>query len=160
MNSRYDEYISFLTKYRDELSAYLENEREKRLALLNKNLGRLEEMLKVQQAETMKLRGLEAKRIKLQSDLGLPDVRAKELLASIENIEARRSIEALFADLTDIAEQIREQNKQSLELAESNIKILDLIRRGGETEKESKCYGPESGQRKVYSTGNAFEETI
>lgn len=160
MDSRYNEYICFLTKYRDELSSYLESECEKRRALLGGDLARLEKMLKIQQAVTMKFRGLEAKRSELQTKLGLPDVKAAELLKAIDDTEARASAEALFAEMTDIAEQIREQNMQSLELAETNLKIFDLIRRGGEAEAQSSYYGPESGRRTVYSAGEAFEETV
>jgi len=160
MESQFNEYICFLTKYRDELSAYLENEREKRRALLDNNLGRLEAMLNVQQAETMKFRGLESKRIKLQSKLGLPDVKVKELLALIADMEARTSTEVLFTEIADIADQIREQNRQSLELAKANLKVFNLISQGGEAEVQSKYYGPDSGRRKVYSTGDTFEETI
>ena len=160
MDSKYNEYISFLSSYRDELLVYLENEREKRLALLNNDLGRLEAMIKVQQAEMMKFRGLESKRTMLQSKLGLPDAKAKEVLSVISDTDSRKKIEVLFADLADIAEQIQEQNRQSLELAESNLRILDLIHRGGEAGTGSTYYGPETGRRKVYSTGAAFEEKI
>lgn len=160
MDSRYNEYISFLTKYRDELSSYLENECEKRRALLSSDLVRLETMLKIQQAETMKFRGLESKRAGLQSKLGLPDTKAAELLKTIDDPEAQRCAEALFAEMADIAEQIREQNRQSLELAESNLKIFDLIRKGGEKEAQSSYYGPDNGRRTVYSAGDTFEETV
>ena len=159
-NSRYKEYISFLMKYRDELSVYLENESEKRRALLDNRLDRLETMLKIQQAETMKFRGMEAKRTKLQSGLGLPDVKAKELLASIDDSEARSIIEVLYSEIADTASRIHEQNKQSLELAKVNLKVFDLITRGEVSEAQSKFYGPDSGSRKAYSTGDAFEETV
>ncbi len=160
MDSRYNEYIGFLTKYRDELSSYLESECEKRRALLSGDLIRLEKMLNVQQAETMKFRGLELKRAGLQSKLGLPDAKAAELLETIDDIEARGRADALLAEMAEIAQQIREQNRQSLELAESNLKIFDLIRRGGEKEIRSSYYGPENGRRTVYSAGDAFEETV
>lgn len=160
MDSRYNEYIGFLTKYRDELSSFLDSEAEKRRALLSSDFERLEKMLNVQQAETMKFRGLESKRAGLQSKLGLPDAKAEELIETIDDMEARRSVEALLEEMAEIAGQIREQNRQSLELAESNLKIFDLIRRGGEKEERSTCYGPENGRRTVYSAGEAYEETV
>ena len=160
MTSQYNEYISFLTKYRDDLSTYLESEREKRCALLSNDMSRLEAMLKVQQAEAMKFRSLESKRAKLQSTLGLPDAKATELLAAISDVDVRKCIDELFGEIAEIAEQIREQNRQSLELAESNLKILDMIRRGGEAETQSTYYGSENGRRKGYSAGDTFEETI
>ena len=160
MDSRYNEYISFLTKYRDELLSSLESECEKRRALLGNDFARLEKMLKIQQAVTMKFRGLETKRAELQTKLGLPDAKAAELLQAIDDAGARASVEALFAEMTDIAEQIREQNRQSLELADTNLKIFDLIRRGGEADAQSSYYGPESGRRTVYSAGETFEETV
>ena len=157
---QYKEYICFLKKYRDELSVFLENECEKRRALLENDIDRLETMLKIQQAETMKLRDMEAKRAKLQSTLGLPDEKARELLLYIDNPEARSSIKALFEEIADKAKMIQEQNRQSLELAKVNLKVFDLIVRGGEPGTHSKFYGPDSGCRKVYSTGDSFEETV
>lgn len=160
MNSQYNEYISFLTIYRDELLATLKNEREKRQALLDNNIGRVEAMIQVQQAVTMKLRGYETKRIALQSKLGLPDVRAKELLSAISDQDAQKSIDALFTEIADIAEEVREQNKQSLELANTNLKILELILQGGVVDEHNSLYGPENSRRNTFSTGNTLEETI
>ena len=160
MDSRYNEYISFLSKYRDELSSYLENECEKRRALLGNDALRLEKMLKVQQAETMKLRELESKRAKIQLKLGLPDGKADEQLEAIGDTETRANVKALYAEIADYAEQIREQNRQSLELAEASLKIIELARGGGTAEARSSYYGPENSRRTVYSTGEAFEETI
>ena len=157
---QYKEYTCFLKKYRDELSVYLENECEKRRALLDNSIDRLETMLKIQQAETMKFRDMESKRAKLQSTLGLPNVKARELLSYIGNLEARSSIKALFEEIAVTARQIQEQNRQSLELAKVNLKVFDLIARGGEAETRSKFYGPDSSCRKVYSTGDSFEETV
>lgn len=160
MNSQYNDYISLLTTYRDELLAALNNEREKRRALLDNDIGRIEAMLQVQQAAAMKLRGFEAKRIALQAKLGLPDVRAKELLGAISDQDAQRSIDALFTEIADIAGEVREQNKQSLELASTNLKILDLILQGGGVDEHNSLYGPENSRRTAYSAGNTLEETI
>ena len=160
MDSRYNEYIVFLKNYRDELASYLEAEREKRLSLLNKDMVRLEAMIKVQQAETMKFRSMESKREKLQSELGLPDLRAEELLSKIEDAEARKSVVAIFAEMTELAEQIREQNGKSLELAEFNLKMLETLRGNGGQDADSGLYSPDSGRRKTSPKGSAFEETV
>ena len=108
----------------------------------------------------MKLRGFEKKRMDLQSSLGLPDTRAKELMAAINDCEARMFIDGLFTEIAEIATNIREQNGQSIELAKNNQKIIDYIMGIGESQAKSVVYGPENGHRKVYSTGNTFEETI
>ncbi len=160
MDTKYNEYIDFLKKYCDELSSYLGNEREKRLALLSNDFSRLEAMVQAQQAETMKLRGFEQKRVALQSKLGLHDVKAKELLAAIDDKEARALIDGLFTDISRLAESIHEQNKQSLELAKNSQRIIEQVMGGGEAETHNMLYGPENGRRKVFSAGNAFEETI
>lgn len=156
----YQEYLAFLGKYRDELASYLKNEGEKRRALLDNDPDRLEAMLKVQQAETMKLRELEAKRTALQSRLGLPDGKAKELLAAVSDTEAKAGMQALFAELAGLAGQIREQSRQSLELAKVNLRVLNLILHGGETDVGVRLYGPGSGRREACSSGASFEETI
>lgn len=160
MDSRYEAYIDFLTKYRDELSVFLDSEAEKRRALLDDDAARLEAMLKHQQAETMKFRGLESKRTKLQASLGLPDADVKTLLAAIGDEAARERIAALTTEMADIAGQIRVQNRLSLELAEANLKMLELLRRGGDPEGSGTYGRPEDGPRKTRDTGNAFEETV
>ncbi|MEA4894336.1 MAG: flagellar export chaperone FlgN [Oscillospiraceae bacterium] len=160
MDSQYSEYISFLTKYRDELSSYLESEGEKRRSLLSGDLERLEKMLNVQQAQAMKFRTMETKRAALQSKLGLTGGKAAELLEKIGDTDDKKSIQALFSEMNDIAVSIREQNRQSLGLAESKLKIYDSINLGGDTDSPNKLYGPENNRRTAFSAGDAFEETI
>ena len=160
MNTKYNEYIDFLKKYCDDLSSYLANEREKRLALLSNDIVRLEAMVQAQQAETMKLRVFEQKRVALQSKLGLPNAKAKELLSAIDDNEARIIIDGLFTDIAELAESIHEQNGQTLELAKNSQRIIEQGMGGGEAETQNMLYGPDNGRRKVYSTGNTFEETI
>ena len=108
----------------------------------------------------MKLRGFETKRIAIQSKLGLPDVRAKELLAAISDHDVQRSIDGLFTEISDIAAEIQEQNKQSLEIAKTNLKILELVLQRGSMDEKKNLYGPENGRRNAYSTGNTIEESI
>lgn len=159
MDTPYNDYIVFLKHYRDELSVYLDNEREKRRSLLDNNLERLETMLRIQQAKTMKFRVLESKRAAHQSKLNLPDVKAKDLLTAIDDMDARQCIKALFTEISNIANDIREQNRQSLELAKINQRLRDVISQGGDEEIQ-KFYGPDSGCRKAGSAGDVFKETI
>ncbi|MEG1166112.1 MAG: hypothetical protein RSD68_06820, partial [Oscillospiraceae bacterium] len=81
MATNLSEYISFLEKYRDELSEVLKNEREKRQSLLNSDMDKLESVLALQQAETMKLRSFESKRIEFQAKLGMKDATAGEIVS-------------------------------------------------------------------------------
>ena len=46
------------------------------------------------------------------------------------------------------------------ELAEANLKMLELLRRGGDPEGSGTYGRPEDGPRKTRDTGNAFEETV
>lgn len=160
MDTRYREYIDFLTKYRDELSVCLESERDKRRALLDNRLDKLEAALRAQQAETMKLRALETKRVGLQSKLGPPKAKAKELLASVGDGEARESMGALFAQIADVAGQIYEQNRQSLELAAVNLKVLKLFFEGQKAQPQIRFYGPDGAGRKGCQPVAALKETV
>ncbi|MEG0778625.1 MAG: flagellar export chaperone FlgN [Oscillospiraceae bacterium] len=160
MATNLSEYISFLEKYRDELSEVLKNEREKRQSLLNSDMDKLESVLALQQAETMKLRSFESKRIEFQAKLGMKDATAGEIVSSITDIELRNRLDGLFSEILGLAEEVREQNRLSSEIASTNLKILNKIFRSNEISEQKNTYGPDNGHRAKYSAGATFKESV
>lgn len=160
MSSAYSEYIDFIEKYRDELLTALENERDKRLALLKSDLTKLEAVISLQQAQTMKLRTMEEKRISLQLTLGADDLTARELLARMAEGEEKNRLDTLVNEITELTESIRGQNVQSLELAQTNLRILESILQKSGFDEEKNIYGPGSGRRSTSTSGKTFEGKI
>ena len=160
MKTEYKEYIAFLEKYRDELNTALLNEREKRLALLNSDFERLEAMLQVQQAETMKLKSFESKREQFQEKLGFENRTAKEIVSSISDTEAKSTLGNLFLEIVEIVSRIKEQNQMSLELANTNLKLLDRVFNNTEHSNQNGLYGPDNSKQNTFSKGSSFKEMI
>lgn len=157
MTSKYSEYLSFMEKYRDELKIACDNERGKRQSLLENDMDKLEAVISLQQAQTMKLSALEAKRIQLQSEHISGDATAKEFLASMNDGEDKKCLEALLFEISELVTSIKDQNRLSLELAQTNLKILDRVLQKDGFDGQKNVYGPDSGRKNTYSSGKTFE---
>ncbi len=155
--SSYTDYICFMEKYRDELKAALENEQSKRQALLSSSMEELESILSQQQAQTMKLKTMEEKRIKLQAELFPEKATAREVVDSMNNGEEKEYFKAVVSEISLLAEDIKEQNRLSLELANTNLKLLDTILQKSGFDEQKNIYGPDNGRRNKYATGKTFE---
>lgn len=154
--AEYAEYFSFMQKYRDELETSLKNEREKRQALLESNMDRLEAVIAVQQAQTMKLRSLETKRISLQSKLGSEAATASEFISQIADRQTRESFSAVVKEMSQLAEEIKEQNSLALEIAKTNLKLLERIFPSSQFDQSKATYDPK-GERRSDLGGHSVE---
>ncbi len=153
--SQYADYYGHMKRYRDELAYALENEREKRQALLDSNMDRLEAVLQLQQAETMKLRTMEGKRVQLQAELGSQASTASEFVKQITDESSKAAFSELIIEMTQLAESIKKQNALALEIAKTNLKLLEKIFNGG-FEQGKAVYGPE-GERRPEGGSHSLE---
>lgn len=160
MTKKYDDFISFLEKYRDELAFALSNEREKRQALLSSDIERLEAILQVQQAETMKLKGFESKRATMQAELGFDDYTAKEIVAAVSDAEAGERLGLLFSEIVDLVNDIKQQNKLAIELANTDLKLLDRVFNNIDSNAQNGLYTPDSNMKNPFSKGSSIKEII
>lgn len=152
---QYAEYYGHMKRYRDELAYALENEREKRQALLDSNMDRLEAVLQLQQAETMKLRTMESKRAQLQEKIGSQASTASEFVSQITDEGSKSAFSELIIEMAQLAESIKKQNSLALEIAKTNLKLLEKIFNGG-FEQGKAVYGPE-GERRPEGSGHSLE---
>lgn len=155
-----DDLIAFLDKYRDELKTALDNESEKRRALISGEPARLEAMLQMQQAETMKIQNFEKKRLELQKELGFPGLRAKELPALIPEGEQRQRLAAVLEEITEIVGNIREQNRQALELANGNLRIIEKAVVSAGIDPSHGLYSPKTANNAAHPNDPFFEKTV
>lgn len=160
VKKQYSEYISFLEKYRDELVLALTNEREKHQALMDNNLEGLEAMLQLQQAETMKLKSFEQKRLAIQEDLGFKDYKAKEIVQAVDDSKVSKRLGDLFEQIADFAVRIKKQNAMAIERANENLRMLDSIIHSADFDSSNNVYGPESGKSPTYSQETTFEKMV
>lgn len=152
----YAAYFEHLQKYRDELKTALENEREKRQALLGSDMDRLEAVLSSQQAQTMKLRSLEAKREQLQEGLCSGVTTASEFVSTLRDEDTKAAFSGLIAEMTELAAAIKEQNALALEIAKTNLKLLQKIFPTNNFDQSKAIYGPE-GERRGDIGGHSVE---
>jgi len=160
MTTEYNDFISFLEKYRDELIVALSAEREKRQALICSDIERLESMLKVQQAETMKLKSFEEKRVDIQAKLGFDNFKAKEIIAAVDDEEVSRILGKLFLEIVDFINKIKQQNKVAIELANTNIKIIDKMMKAPRSAIQNIDYTHDSDRDRHLSGKSIFEKTV
>lgn len=160
MSSKYIEYITFLENYKEELELVLNNEQEKRQALLNSDMNRVNIMLQFQQAETMKLKTFESKRISFQKQLGLNDVNYSELITKIDDENDRDKIAKIFDEIAELAGEIKEQNKQSVDIANNYLKILGRVLNKSELSEKEGLYGPNNGLRNSHKDGTSLNGSI
>ena len=160
VTKEYSEYISFLEKYKDELVVALSNEREKYQALIDNDVERLEGMLQLQQAETMKLKSFEHKRLTMQEDLGFKDYKAKEIIAAIGDKETGDRLRELFGQISSLAGRIKQQNSMAIERANENLRMLDAIIQSADFDTNNNVYGPESGKSPKCSKEPTFEKMV
>ena len=153
-----EEYINFLEKYRDELVIVLSNESEKQQSLMDSDVERLEEMLQLQQAETMQLKSLEQKRLAMQEKMGFKDCSSRELIEALDDKKAAAVLSELFEQMADLVSRIKQQNALAIERANGNIKLLDKILKSPDY--DSNLYGPESGKSPKQSKESAFEKLV
>lgn len=157
VTKEYREYIRFLEEYRDELMLALSNEQEKCQALMDSNIERLEDMLQLQQAETMKLKSFEHKRLTFQEKLGFKDYKAREIIEAIDNKDVGDKLRLLFEQISDFASKIKQQNALAIERANEKLKMLDAIT---QSDADNNVYGPESGKSPTYSKEATFEKMV
>ena len=160
MTTEYNDFISFLEKYRDELIVALAAEREKRQALICSDIERLETMLQVQQAETMKLKSFEEKRVDMQANLGFDNFKAKEIIAAVNDEEASIKLGYLFLEIVNFINKIKQQNKVAIELANTNIRILDKMMQPSYSAARFSDYAHDDDIDKHNSDKPTFEKTV
>lgn len=133
------EYIAVLQECEKQCEEMLELESEKRKALTVNEGHLIETVVKNQQAALMKLEAIEKKRIQVQENLGFPqEMTAGELLAQLPQEHCQKAqLVQIAQHLKEIAQQVQEQNRQSIDLAKLDLRLIDSLRAKTSTNKAS-----------------------
>lgn len=155
-----DEFIAFLGRYRDELKTALSNESEKRRALMSGDPKKLESMLQLQQAETMKLQNMESRRLEKQKQLGYAGLTAQQLIATVSDGKQKEKLAAVLDEITQLALALKEQNSRSIELANTSLKMMEQVAVSAGIDAQHGLYSPETAKGGTYSKDPSFEKMV
>lgn len=160
MTDAINEYINLVNECLQQCNVLLNAERSKRQSLLHNNLEEMDAMLKVQQAEIMKLNNLEQKRMEAQKQAGYGDMTAEEIIKKLENSpEELEAILPLFTQLKLVAAEIMEQNRASLKLVNGQLKIMEQIF-GENIPSHKNTYDKTAQSRSEFKTDSSFTEIV
>ena len=142
--SAMQDYLQAVEDCAQQCVKMLEVESEKRRALMDNKGKAIEEAVKMQQAALMKLETLEARRIQLQTALGFDEnCTVSEILDRLPEGADRE----LAQKLKECATELREQNRQSLELAKLDMRLIESLRgKAGLPETGAGLYAPSKMQ--------------
>ena len=148
------EYIDSVSRCLEQCKEMLQLESEKRRALIKNAVHEIEEVVKKQQAALMKLETLEHQRIKAQVALGYDEAAtAAQILADMPEGQQKDTLSALIVKLKECAVDLKEQNKDSLELARLDLQLVESLRAGStETTAQSGVYSRSQTSKPINSS--------
>lgn len=158
MNESMLSYREAVKQVKNQLRTMLETEQEKRSALLNHEIDKLEALLQAQQAMVMKLETLEKKRVAAQEAAGFGGKTADELLEILPE-EEKACFVPLLRELTETAQQLRELNAVSLDIADTELRLIGQFDEPAAGGRHGPYQMDGSVNRSVHH-GSAFEEKI
>lgn len=146
--SAVQDYLQAVEDCAQQCVKMLEVESEKRRALMDNKGKAIEDAVKTQQAALMKLETLEARRIHLQQVLGFDEnATVSQILERMPQGPERDRLRELAQSLKESAQELREQNRQSLELAKLDMRLIESLRgKAGLPETGAGLYAPSKMQ--------------
>ncbi len=108
----------------------------------------------------MKLGSFEEKRAEIQAKLGFDNFKAKEIIAAVDDEEVSRIIGNLFLEIVELINKIKQQNKVAIELANTNIKIIDRMMQAPRSPIQMIDFTTETDRDKRLSGKSIFEKTV
>ena len=146
----FDEFYDFMSSYTEFLEETAEKEKEKLSALLSDDLKRIEHCLNEHQSTIKKTEKFENDREELQKRLGLGNMTFREIIASTDDAEENEMLQKLYNRFVVAVDNVKHANKTSLQVAQTNLKILEEIMPSGVT--DARCYntkGVSTGRKNI-----------
>lgn len=132
----FNEFYDFMLEYTEFFEETAVKEREKMSALLSQDLNRIEKCLNEHQSTIKKTEYYESEREKLQARLGLGGMSFRQIIAAAEG-EEREKLRLLYSRFKIAVDNVSHANKTSLQIAETNMKIIEKL---SPTVTDAKCY--------------------
>lgn len=151
------DYIEATEKMLEHMKLVRDAEAEKRKALLEYDSDKIESLLQSQQAVMMQLENLEKKRLETEEAAGFSGKKPDEIAAVLPKEEAG-ALQALVAEMRLVADQLRELNRASLDIAQTELKFLGAVQTN--TAKGHGLYTHGGKKEEGRSGGTSFKEKI
>lgn len=133
----YEEFYNFMLEYTEFFEDTAAKEREKMSALLSDDLKRIEKCLNEHQSTIKKTEHYEYERQKLLEKLGLSNKSFRQIIDMAEGDE-REHLKKIYERFKIAVDNVSHSNKTALQIAETNMKIIENISPSGVT--DPKCY--------------------
>jgi hypothetical protein len=151
-------YLFLLKQLLEACNHMLESERTKRQALLKSDEAALSAVLQEQQAGLMQIESLEKQRAALQASDGFGTMTAGEIEKLLPEGENKTQFVALNAQLRRQAQELKELNSFSLDIAREQLALIHQVADAQPSEQESGVYSP--GAKARSAAKPLFEEKI
>lgn len=158
MTTQMEQYLEATQRVSEQLEILAEEEQAKRRALLERDMDGLSDIMRHQQAQVMKLEGFEKKRLLAQRDAGFEAMTGTQILQQLEGAD-RTQAETCFTRLREATQQLHELNQVAMEIADSELKMIDRILRTS-TDDANGLYTSGGKKGTGRGPGAAFEEKI
>ena len=133
---------------------------EKRQALLSDDLNRLENMIQAQQAAIMKMDSLEKQRLEAQEKAGFQNLSAVEILDRLDDSPDKAILARQVGELKLTLEEIRYHNEKAMDIARTNLQIVEKLNTGAAGGEQQGVYRPRSSGGAEFQGGFSFDTKI
>ncbi len=132
----FNEFYDFMLEYTEFFEETAVKEREKMSALLSEDLKRIEKCLNEHQSTIKKTERYEQEREKLQAKLGIGGMSFRQIIATLDG-EEHDKLRKLYNRFKVAVDNVSHANKTSLQIAETNMKIIEKL---SPSVTDAKCY--------------------
>lgn len=103
---------------------------------------------------------MESKRIEKQKQLGYAGLTAQQLITAVSDEKQKEKLAAVLDEITQLAHTLKEQNSLSIELANTNLKMMEQVAISAGIDAQHGLYSPETAKGGTYSKDPSFEKMV
>lgn len=123
--NNFNDLKNFLTDYLICIMEFADLENKKSVYIKNHDLDALSQIINLEQAHALKLRGMEKKREQIQLNLGYENLTFKELIEIVPDIEQKKELNNIFNRLSNAIFMFKstcDANKKNVKL---NVHVIN-----------------------------------
>lgn len=154
MLADYIKIFDFLSEYITFLKETEKKEQEKLRVLLSNDVKKIDSVMSEYQFTIKKMQEFETRRQVIFADEKIADKKMSEVAALFDG-EERKNLEKICKELVMTADNIKQYNSKSLEIADMNLKIMDELNSTGEEVTDPNCYN-----QKGIQNGNVRKSSV
>ncbi len=125
MNDKFEGMIKLINELTDVLIKLADMQRQIVTSVREDDLGKLADYMKHEQVFSLTLRNIEQKRLKLQDELGLKEVKLSELPLKVEDEDVKIKIKNAADKLSAQYKIVRSTSDAARSILESNLRRVE-----------------------------------